>query len=31
MSRITYDRDQGVRFYQGAETTDSNDCDCEDI
>uniref|UniRef100_A0A182P780 Tetraspanin n=1 Tax=Anopheles epiroticus TaxID=199890 RepID=A0A182P780_9DIPT len=30
-SRITYDREQGVRFYRGTETTDSNDCDCEDI
>uniref|UniRef100_A0A182J4M7 Uncharacterized protein n=1 Tax=Anopheles atroparvus TaxID=41427 RepID=A0A182J4M7_ANOAO len=30
-SRITYDREQGVRFYRGTEITDSNDCDCEDI
>lgn len=30
-SRITYDREQGVRYYRGTATTDSNDCDCEDI
>lgn len=30
-SRITFDRDQGVRFYKDTCTTDGNDCDCEDI
>ncbi|XP_065079689.1 uncharacterized protein LOC135702538 [Ochlerotatus camptorhynchus] len=30
-SRITYDREQGVRYYRGTATTDINDCDCEDI
>lgn len=30
-SRITYDREQGVRYYRGTATADSNDCDCEDI
>lgn len=28
-SRITYDRQQGLRYYNGAESTDNNEC--EDI
>lgn len=30
-SRITYDRNLGVRYYKGTDSSDRNACDCEDI
>lgn len=30
-SRITYDRDQGMRYYKDTDFNDRNNCSCDDI